>query len=140
MLISYLFYLYFLITTYRKIKRRRLYISFMLSYLLSCVFYNTLFFPFYYYFIFTNLPGLALNFIYFMQICQPYIISKLIKRHNIFIILMNVDNAGRVLNYYSDDDLESLEQVDEKTQEYIFNNFEEKVGEPLLEVEICEVD
>ena len=48
---------------------------------------------------------------------------------------MNVDNTGRVLNYYSDDDdIEALEQGNEKTQEY-FHNFEEK-SRP-LEVEIC---
>ena len=76
-----------------------------------------------------------------MQFGQPYLISKLIKNHDIFIILMNIDNTGRVLNYYSDDDdIEDLEQGNEKTQEYVFNNFEEKVNDPLLEVEICEVD
>ena len=76
-----------------------------------------------------------------MQFCQPYIVSKLVKNHDIFIILMNIDNTGRILNYYSDDDdIESLEQGDEKTQEYIFNNFEKKVDELLLEVEIQEID
>ena len=141
MLFSYLFYLYFFITTFRKIKRRRRYIRLMFPSLFSCCFYNTTFFPFYYYFTFSNLPSISLNFIFFTQFGQPYLISKLIKNHDIFIILMNVDNTGRVLNYYSDDDdIEALEQGDEKTQEYVFNNFEEKVDDPLLEVEICEVD
>ena len=77
-----------------------------------------------------------------MQFGQPYIISKLIKNHDIFIILMNVDNTGRILNYYSDDDdIESLEEGNEKTERYIYNEFnEEKSESPLVELEICEVD
>jgi len=139
MLISYLFYLYFLITIFRKIKRRKRYIKLMLPSLLFCCFYNTLFFPIYYYFIFVNLPVLGLNFIFLLQFCQPYIISKLIKNHDIFIILMNVDNTGTILNYYSDDN--SLEEGCEKTERYIYNEFSEEKEECLLlEIEIQEID
>jgi hypothetical protein len=53
---------------------------------------------------------------------------------------MNVDNTGRVLNYYSDDDINCLEEGSEKTEEYIYNTLEEKVEEPLLEIEIQELD
>lgn len=140
MIFTYLFYLYFILNIFSKIKRKKIYIKNIYPYLLSGCLYNTLFFLLYYLFVFTNIPSIALNVIFCLEISQPIVMCKVIQKHNVYILIMNIDNMNIVLNYYEEDNID----IEEGSTLYIYNEIyageKEDYTDSNLEIEIKEFD
>lgn len=106
MLLGYLFYLYFIFKIFRNIIRQKLYFFYIKKKLVQSIVYSTLFFVFYYSLVFNNLPSLALNTVFVLEILKPYVIWRLIYNHNICVMVLNIDNDEIILNYYDEDEEE----------------------------------
>jgi len=65
---------------------------------------------------------------------------KVIEKHNVYIVIMNIDNMDIVLNYYEEDNID----IEEGSTLYIYNEIyageKEDYTDSNLEIEIKEFD
>lgn len=137
------FYIYFYYVKSFKIFRKKEYYDQVKGQYYLSIFYSSSFLIFYYFFIFTGLTVTYLNFITLQSICEPYIIYKLIKKHNETITFLNNNTSETIVSFENrenpaynieltndNDDNNNISEnriIDTKIEEQIYNDSDEEI-------------
>lgn len=134
-------YIYFYYVISCKIYRKKEYLKQIRLTYFSCIFYSFLFLIFYYILNFTGNTLIYFNIITLLSICEPYIIYKLIKKHNETIMFLNNNTNETIVSYenrnnpvYNIEMTEENQVVESSTDEQINNIDSDSDSE--IEIEI----
>ena len=105
-----LFNIYFIIKTYLKIYRKKYYFNRIKKRYLLNVTYSLQFIIWYYLLVYKT-PFFFLCFIFTMAIFGPYMITGLLKKHEVIILSMNKDNRGELIFPYEENTENLLENI-----------------------------
>lgn len=127
-------YIYFYYVISCKIYRKKEYFKKIRLTYYSCIFYSFLFLIFYYIFNFTGNSLIYFNLITLLSICEPYIIYKLIKKHNQTIMFLNNNINETIVSYenrnnpvYNIEMTEENQVVELSTDEQINNDSDSEI-------------
>lgn len=110
-----IFYMYFYYIKSCRIYRKKEYFKKVKYIYYFSICYSSLFLSFYYIFIFTGLTISYFNFITLLTLCEPYIIYKLIKKHNETIMFLNNNTNETIVSFENrNNDIEMVEEGEEK--------------------------
>ena len=94
-----IFYMYFYSNILFKIYRKKEYYKMIKCQYRVSVIYSFMFLIFYYIFVFNGATLIYFNLIAFISLCEPYVIYRLIKRHNQIILFLNNTNGETIMSF-----------------------------------------